>query len=105
MIDNKKLHMATGRPDLIRNASDQTDCLERAFRSGSAIIFPWNSTVAELASAIRTVERYLSTLPIETSFHGTDGLEADRQSLWVRSTGLRRPLHNWHRYMAKVDGL
>lgn len=104
MIDNKEPHMATDRPDLIRNVSDPTDSLERAFRSGSAILFPWSSTVAELASAIRTVERYLSTLPIETSFRGTDGLEADRQSLWVASTGLGRPLNTAIDDIANLDG-
>ena len=41
----------------------------------------------------RTVERYLSALPIEKSFHGADGLEADRQSFWVASTGLGQQLH------------
>ena len=103
-VDDKGSHTATGRPDLIQNASDLTDSLERAFRSGSAIVFPWSSTLTENAGAIRTVERYLSTLPIETSFHGADGLEADRQSFWVASTGLGQPLHTAIDDIANLDG-
>ena len=78
--------------------------MERAFRVGSAILFPWNDTAAEISSAIRTVGRYLSTLPIETSFHGTDDLEADRQSLWVASTGLGQRLHTEPGDIVQLDG-
>lgn len=72
--------------------------------SGSAIVLPWNSAAAEIACAMRTVERYLSTLPIETSFGGADGLEADRQALWVASTGLGQRLHTEPRDIAHLDG-
>jgi len=53
---------------------------------------------------MRTVESYLSTLPIETSFQGTDGLTADRQSLWVASTGLGQRLHTESAAIASLDG-
>ena len=96
--------MSLDRPDLIQCASGLPDSVERAFRSGSAIVFPWNSTVAAVSRAIRGVERYLSTLPVETSFHGTDGLAADRQSLWVASTGLGQQLHTGLDEIARLDG-
>jgi hypothetical protein len=96
--------MSSHRPELIQSASDLPGSLERAFRSGCAILFPWGRTVAEIAQAIRAVERYLSTLPIEMSFHGTDGLQADRQSLWVASTGLGQRLHVGLSEIAHLDG-
>ena len=96
--------MSSDRLNLIQRASDLPDSVERAFRSGSAIVFPWNSAVAKITRAIRMVERYLSILPIETSFHGTDGLEADRQSLWVASTGLGRPFHTEVGDISHLDG-
>ena len=96
--------MSADRPDLIQHASGLWNSVERAFRVGSAILFPWNDTAAEISSAIRTVGRYLSTLPIETSFHGTDDLEADRQSLWVASTGLGQRLHTEPGNIVQLDG-
>jgi hypothetical protein len=96
--------MSSHRPDLIQPASDLPGSLERAFRSGCAIVFPWGRTVAEIARAIRAVERHLSTLPIEMSFHGTDGLQADRQSLWVASTGLGQRFHVGLSEIAHLDG-
>jgi hypothetical protein len=92
------------RPDLIQRVAGHPDAVERAFRSGCAIVLPWNGTAAQIACALRTVGRYLSTLPIETSFPGTDGLEADRQSLWVASTGLGQRLHTELADLAHLDG-
>lgn len=96
--------MSSDRPDLIQRVPDRPDAVERAFRAGSAIVVPWNSAAAEIACAMRTVERYLSALPIEKSFHGADGLEADRQSLWVASTGLEQRLHTELSDIARLDG-
>jgi 2OG-Fe(II) oxygenase superfamily len=96
--------MSSGRPDLIQRVSDRLDAVERAFRSGSAIVLPWGRAAAEIACAMRTVERYLSRLPIETSFPGADDLAADRQSLWVASTGLGQQLHTELSDIAHFDG-
>jgi hypothetical protein len=96
--------MSSDRPDLIQHASDLTDSLEQIFRTGSAAIFPWHGTAVEISHALRTIERYLSTLPVETSFHGTDGLVADRQSFWVASTGLGQHLHTESSDIAHLDG-
>ena len=96
--------MSAGRRNLIQRVSDRPDVVERAFRAGSAIVVPWNSAAAEITSAMHTVERYLSALPIEKSFHGADGLEADRQSLWVASTGLGQQLHTERSDIARLDG-
>jgi hypothetical protein len=50
------------------------------------------------------VERYLSGLPVERSFQGTDGMNADRQTLWVASAGLRQPLQTEPSAIALLDG-
>jgi hypothetical protein len=97
-------HMSSDRPDLIQHASDLADSLGQIFRTGSAAIFPWHRPAVEIFHALAAIERYLSTLPIETSFHGTDGLMADRQSLWVASTGLGKHLHTELSNIARLDG-
>jgi hypothetical protein len=96
--------MSSDRPDLIQHASDLADSLEQIFRTGRAAVFPWHQAAVEIFHALAAIERYLSTLPIETSFHGTDGLVADRQSLWVASTGLGRRLHTELSSIAHLDG-
>jgi hypothetical protein len=96
--------MITDRPSLVQHVSDQPGLVERAFRSGSAVVCPWAEPAAEIGRSIRTVERYLSTLPIEASFQGADGLNADRQSLWVASTGLGQPLHTELAAVTSLDG-
>ncbi len=96
--------MSADRPDLIQAASKRPDSFEQAFRIGSAIVFPWRITVSEMFCAIQRVERYLSKIPVEESFRGTDELEAHRQSFWVASTGLGREIHTELSDVAHLDG-
>ena len=95
--------MRPDRPDLVQLVSD-IPSVEHAFRTGSAVAFLWKAPAEEIARAFRAVERYLSTLPIETSFPGADGLRADRQSLWIASTGLGKRLHYEIGEIANLDG-
>ncbi len=96
--------MVADRPGLVQHASDHPESLEQAFRSGSAVVVPWAGEVLKIVNSMRIVERYLSTLPVERSFQGTDGLNADRQTLWVASTGLKQQLHTEPSAVARLDG-
>ena len=96
--------MPSDRPELIQYPSALAGSLEQIFRTGSAAVLPWQGTPAEISGALSTVERYLGTLPVEASFQGTDGFTAERQSLWVASTGLGRRLHTEANQIAHLDG-
>ena len=98
--------MPSDRPELIQYPSALAGSLEQIFRTGSAACpLPWQGTPAEISGALSTVERYLGTLPVEASFfQGTDGFTAERQSLWVASTGLGRRLHTEANQIAHLDG-
>jgi hypothetical protein len=96
--------MPSGRPDLIQRASDLPGSLDRTFRAGRAVVFPWRGAIEGVYRALDIIERYLAALPVEVSFHGTDGLVADRQSLWVASTGLGCHLHSELSEISLFDG-
>ena len=96
--------MPSDQPELIQYPSALVGSLEQIFRTGSAAVLPWQSTPAENFAALSTVERYLVTLPVEASFQGTDGFTAERQSLWVASTGLGQRLHTEANQIAHLDG-
>jgi hypothetical protein len=78
--------------------------VEQAFRQGHGIAVPWGEASGEVARAMGVVERYLSTFEVEESFAGADGLKADRQTLWVASTGLGGRLHERWEAIARFDG-
>jgi hypothetical protein len=96
--------MTSDLSDLVRPASDQPGAVEEAFRAGSAVVLRWRRAYSEITAALRTVERYLSTLPVETSFPGADDLAAHRQTLWVAATGLGRSLSTEPSDIAHLDG-
>ena len=79
--------------------------MEEAFRDGQAVLVPWtDSTRQRIAAAMAVVSGYLATFPSTSSFGGINGLDADRQTLWVASTGLRKPLHVRQADLAGFDG-
>jgi hypothetical protein len=96
--------MVADRSSLVQRASGNPESFEQAFRSGCAIVVPWAEEVVKVSNSMGVVGRYLSTLPVESSFQGADGLSADRQSLWVAITGLMRRLHTEPSATALLDG-
>lgn len=96
--------MTSDLSGLVRPASDRPGSVEQAFRAGSAVVLTWRRAYSEVTAALRTVEQYLSTLPVETSFPGADDFAADRQSLWVAATGLGESLSTEPNGIARLDG-
>lgn len=79
--------------------------VETAFRSGQALLIPWSSPAKErIVEAMGEVAGYLAGFPPTPSFGGIDNLDADRQTLWVASTGLGEPFHLQQEALARFDG-
>jgi hypothetical protein len=77
--------MIADRPSLVQRASSDPEA-------------------EEIINSIQVIERYLASLPVEPSFHGIDNLNADRQTLWVASTGLGQRWHTEPDEIALLDG-
>lgn len=84
---------------------NQAACVREAFRGGHALSLPWNARAGELIRAsMATVAEYLAAFPPAPSFGGINNLDADRQTLWVASTGLNNKLHLRPEELTGFDG-
>lgn len=79
--------------------------MEEAFHGGDALLIPWSDPERErIAAAMAEIAGYLAKFPPTSSFGGINKLDADRQTLWVASTGLGKPLHVQQEDLARFDG-
>lgn len=79
--------------------------IEEAFRAGHALLIPWSDPARErIGAAMAEVAGYLARFPPTSSFGGINKLDADRQTLWVASTGLGKPFHVLRDDLARFDG-
>ncbi|HEV7518052.1 MAG TPA: 2OG-Fe(II) oxygenase family protein [Thermoanaerobaculia bacterium] len=75
------------------------------FRDGHGLLIPWsNPTRERIEAAMAELAGYLARFPATPSFGGINQLDADRQTLWVASTGLRKPFHVHRDDLARFDG-
>lgn len=82
-----------------------TVSIEKTFREGHALVVPWShSTRERIGAAMAEVAEYLATFPPTSSFGGIDKLDADRQTLWVASTGLGKSFHVRQDDLVRFDG-
>ena len=82
-----------------------SDAVTDVFRRGHALQVPWNETERErVACDMAEVANYLAQFPPTPSFGGINELDADRQTLWVASTGLEEPLHTDAEALTRFDG-
>lgn len=69
------------------------------------MLLPWTDPARErIRAAMAEVAGYLAQLPPTSSFGGINKLDADRQTLWVASTGLKKPFHRRQEDLARFDG-
>ena len=59
---------------------------------------------AQIRAHMATVAEYLATFPPTPTFGGINNLDADRQTLWVASTGLKDAFHLDQDELASFDG-
>jgi hypothetical protein len=79
--------------------------IEEALREGHALLIPWSDPARErIGAAMAEVAGYLAKFPPTSSFGGINKLDADRQTLWVASTGLGKPFHLQADELARFDG-
>lgn len=79
--------------------------IEDIFRRGHALLIPWSEPERErIGTAMATIAAYLAQVPSTQSFGGINALDADRQTLWVASTGLRSPFHFRREDLVRFDG-
>lgn len=84
---------------------NSTMSIEEAFRRGHALLIPWSNPDRErIEAAMAEIAGYLAQLPSTPSFGGINNLDADRQTLWVASTGLRNPFHIRRDDLVRFDG-
>lgn len=84
---------------------DSAISMEEAFRGGHAVLIPWsNPTRDRVGAAMEEIAGYLARFPPTSSFGGINQLDADRQTLWVASTGLRNPFHERQDDLVRFDG-
>lgn len=89
----------------VRTANDSVTSIEEALRRGHAVVVPWSDPVRMgIGVAMAEIAGYLERFPPTTSFGGINQLDADRQTLWVASTGLRSPFHLQEDDLARFDG-
>ena len=89
----------------IHSDNDSATSIEDAFRNGQALLLPWSDPArARIHAAMAEVTGYLATFPPTSSFGGINNLDADRQTLWVASTGLGKPFHLQPDELARFDG-
>ena len=85
--------------------NDAAISIEEAFRDGNALLVPWSDSTRErIGAAMAEVAGYLARFPPTSSFGGINKLDADRQTLWVASTGLRKPFHVQQGDLSLFDG-
>jgi hypothetical protein len=85
--------------------NESENSIEEAFRAGHALLIPWsNPTRNRIAAAMAEIAGYLAQFPSTPSFGGINQLDADRQTLWVASTGLRNPFHLRQDDLVVFDG-
>jgi len=81
------------------------NAVEEACRRGHAVVLPWSNPVRmRIGVGMAEIAGYLARFPPTTSFGGINQLDADRQTLWVASTGLGSPLHLQEDDLARFDG-
>lgn len=79
--------------------------IEEVFRDGHALLIPWSDPARErIGAAMAEIAGYLAKFPPTSSFGGINKLDADRQTLWVASTGLGNPFHVEQEDLARFDG-
>jgi len=79
--------------------------IEEVFRDGHGLLIPWSGPTRErVAAAMAELAGYLAGFPATRSFGGINQLDADRQTLWVASTGLGKPFHVHRDDLARFDG-
>jgi len=84
---------------------DSAVSIEAAFRAGHALLIPWSDPTRErIAAAMAEIAGYLARFPATPSFGGINQLDADRQTLWVASTGLGKPFHLQRDDLLRFDG-
>lgn len=84
---------------------DSRISMEEAFHGGDALLIPWSYPERErIGAAMAEIAGYLARFPPTSSFGGINKLDADRQTLWVASTGLRKPFHVQQEDLARFDG-
>lgn len=84
---------------------DSAILIEEAFRGGDALLIPWsNPTRERISAAMAEIAGYLAQFSPTSSFGGINKLDADRQTLWVASTGLRSPFHVQQDDLVRFDG-
>ncbi|HEX3131583.1 MAG TPA: 2OG-Fe(II) oxygenase family protein [Thermoanaerobaculia bacterium] len=85
--------------------TDSSVAIEEAFREGHGLLIPWSPpTRRRVEKAMAEVAEHLARFPVTRSFGGINQLDADRQTLWVASTGLRQALHMHQDDLARFDG-
>jgi 2OG-Fe(II) oxygenase superfamily len=92
---------------VIYNYTDENSktSVEEAFRRGHALLFPWNDPERQrIGTAMAEIAGYLAEFPPTPSFGGINELDADRQTLWVASTGLKKPFHLQVDELMRFDG-
>ncbi len=86
-------------------STDSVVSVEEAFREGHGLMVPWSEPTRERTeAAMAELAGYLSRFPATRSFGGINQLDADRQTLWVASTGLGKPFHVHRDDLARFDG-
>jgi len=84
---------------------DSAISIEEVFRGGDALLIPWSDATRErIGAAMAEIAGYLARFPPTSSFGGINKLDADRQTLWVASTGLRNPFHVQPDDLVRFDG-
>jgi hypothetical protein len=84
---------------------DSAVSIEEVFRQGDGLFIPWSDPARQRTeAAMAEIAGYLSRFPATRSFGGINQLDADRQTLWVASTGLGKPFHVHRDDLARFDG-
>lgn len=97
MLDATVIHTYTD--------GDSGISVEEVFRRGHALLVPWDDRERQqIGSAMSETAGYLAEFPPTRSFGGINDLDADRQTLWVASTGLKQPLHLQEDELSRFDG-
>src|SRR5688572_25437977 len=85
--------------------NDSGMSIEEVFRHGHPLQIPWDKpTSKRVIAAMAETAGYLAQFPATPSFGGINKLDADRQTLWVASTGIRSPFHLNRDDVVRFDG-
>lgn len=84
---------------------DSASSVNKVFQCGHALLIPWSTPEAKrINTAMAETANYLASFSPTASFGGINDLDADRQTLWVASTGLKAPLHIQREDLVRFDG-